>query len=247
VTLWVLAGMLMLCLSGTYQNTSEPCDFSIEGRVIDERGRPVEGADVSFWIEGAHLVHGGTSDHEGNFRVGPWRVGDGMLHLKLIHDRWLLFVANGMTDFDSASYLIVPTALHDLLTSDPRRIPHEIKPECGTNILGDFKVQLDYGRVDVRLVNEKGAPLLPRQTSEATDLWLRVKDFRTGETVGEGGIRSAETDFSNSSVRLGLPEGKWILEFRTRTGAWIPATSPVEPTLLRRSRVTIVAPGSEWR
>jgi hypothetical protein len=84
----------------------------------------------------------------------------------------------------------------------------------GLTSVGNVDVQLIYGHVSLRILNERHQPLLT-QPSDWSPVWIRVRD-QNGVTVHESGLSVVEiersVDLKRSLINLALPEGMWTLE-----------------------------------
>jgi hypothetical protein len=82
-----------------------------------------------------------------------------------------------------------------------------------TNV-GDVDVQIVYGHVSLRILDERRRPLLT-QPSDWSPVWLRVRD-QNSVTVHESGLSVVEiersVDLRKSSIDLALPQGTWTME-----------------------------------
>lgn len=88
-----------------------------------------------------------------------------------------------------------------------------IGPGTRTSV-GDVNVQITYGHVSLRILEERLGPLLT-DPSDWSPVWIRVRD-PNGVNVHEAGLSAAEiersVDLKQSSINLALPEGQWRLE-----------------------------------
>ncbi len=88
-----------------------------------------------------------------------------------------------------------------------------IGPGARTTV-GNVDVQIIYGHVTLRILDERLSPLL-KGASEWSPVWLRVRDEK-GVVVHEAGLSMTDiersVDLKNSLINLALPQGMWSLE-----------------------------------
>lgn len=91
--------------------------------------------------------------------------------------------------------------------------PIIIGPGSRTSV-GDVNVQVTYGHVSLRILDEWRRPLLTHP-DDWSPVWIRVRDHN-GVTVHESGLSVVEiersVDLKESRINLALPKGKWTLE-----------------------------------
>ncbi len=80
--------------------------------------------------------------------------------------------------------------------------------------VGDVDVQIIYGHVTLRVLNQRHEPLLTQPT-DWSSVWIRVRN-QNGATVHESGLSVVEiegsVDLKESRISLALPQGTWTLE-----------------------------------
>jgi len=88
-----------------------------------------------------------------------------------------------------------------------------ISPGSVTSV-GDIDIQLIYGHVSLRILDERHQPLFT-QPSDWSPVWIRVRD-QNGVTVHESGLSVVQIERSvnlkESRINLALPNGTWTLE-----------------------------------
>lgn len=67
-----------LALCGCSGKTDRPTTYSVSGQVAYQQ-KPVEGASVSFWAEGASRAAQGTTDKDGKFTLSTFELNDGAI------------------------------------------------------------------------------------------------------------------------------------------------------------------------
>lgn len=88
-----------------------------------------------------------------------------------------------------------------------------VGPGSLTNV-GDVDVQVIYGHVSLRILDQQRRPLLTKP-DDWFAVWIRVRD-QNGVTVHESGLSVVEIERSvnlkESRIDLALPNGTWTLE-----------------------------------
>jgi hypothetical protein len=80
--------------------------------------------------------------------------------------------------------------------------------------IGDVDVQLIYGHVNLKILDQRQQPLLTH-LSDWSPVWIRLRD-QNGVRVHESGLSPAQIQrsvhLSASEIDLALPTGMWTLE-----------------------------------
>ena len=186
--------------------------FVVKGRVVGDDGRPVAGAQVIIWPSERRRENPGRAYDEmvevwGTESDGSFRVEGTALSFP---ERWTLYVTSPAPP--GADPLVTPPFLLQKSVLDRHFAFPRFVVRKGEVDVGDVKVRLHHGLLNVRLLTRDGAPAF----TEADD-WppvrLRVRDSE-GRVVMEGGLSERAFGKSGSSFAVSLPNGKWRLEVR---------------------------------
>lgn len=209
-----LASFLLLVTGQTVQR--EEYKYAVRGRVIDDSGRPVAGAYVVVDAgPGGDVIVYTETDAEGRFYFEQ---------------------SDSLTQHERSLYITTPLFRK---ACDPIRPPFDSFPNftnqqhAGQKIsikkngeidVGDVRVQVYYGIIDLVLHSYKGAPLSPAEKRKwRRRPWLRVRNMQ-GDLIVDG---SFPRDIGNMAVAL--PEGTWRIEISPNydKGRWFGLDNPV--------------------
>jgi len=106
----------------------------------------------------------------------------------------------------------------------------EIKENAEIDV-GNVRIQVSYGAINVRLRDVNGSPLVLDERAW-TYVWLRIRNQR-GETVKFGSFSisdiEASVNLADSSAKVALPEGTWYIEgsLKEDKGPWFASSAPI--------------------
>lgn len=200
ISLALLTALLLISASSSAQEM--PLGYTVTGRVVDERGRPVAGAGVGLRVpdpQSPDAFSIWTTDADGRFRARD--------SSRRPTDKATLYVQAPPKDthvpvdamFGRLRYLGASLAGQGIDFGGRQEVD-----------VGDVRAQVRYGLVRLRLLDKEGAPLAP-DAKEWANLLLRVHDAR-GDIVADGGVSDAGKRREESLVVLALPEGRWQIE-----------------------------------
>lgn len=209
--------LLALCAQAAAQDA--PVDYRITGRVVDEKGRPVAGALVGLRVPDPQSPDLFTTNITG--KDGRFMAAD-----------------SARRPVEEATFYVSapPADAHVPVDFMFGRIKHLGARFAGQNVrfdgkrqvnLGDVRVQAEYHKVSIRLLDSKGEPLAPD-----ADAWnhilLRVRDAR-GDIMDEGGGTEAARRKDESSIVVALPQGTWELAATVfgDSYSWSPLDAPI--------------------
>ena len=169
----------------------------VEGRILDDAGRALAGADVDVMaMPSDDLPWSGQSDREGKFRVGPIAPGRYQILARL--DGYVILNA------PEPELGARPSAWFDLRLARTAKVAGRVLDESG-NPMASVPVSaipLIGGKDDV-VVLPGALPL----AAEAAELPV-------GNLLRPGGARSCSTDATGSFLITGLSPGKARIEIR---------------------------------
>ncbi|HKQ52419.1 MAG TPA: ankyrin repeat domain-containing protein [Pyrinomonadaceae bacterium] len=209
--------LLALCAQAAAQD--EPTLCKVTGRVVDEKGRPVKGALVGLRVAdpwSLDVFHNVLTDEAGRFVALDSAHGPA--------DRGAFWVSAPPADahlpvdfmFGRFAYLDVSFAGQSVNFGGKQEID-----------LGDVRVQAQYHKLSIRLLDSQGGPFGPD-----ADVWrnlrLRVRDAY-GDVVGESGVAESAMRKAESSIVVALPKGTWELAVTVfgDSFSWSPLDAPV--------------------
>lgn len=209
---WRAAVCLLLALLASpllAQTTTHPV---ITGRVVDEQGQPVAQAQLLIVPPpqrrrkaiGHEMLFGTDTDEHGRFKFED--------EYKWTTSRRIMYISAPLR---ADVYAPVTPPLEMIERIDPsfRGQPIVIKRNQATD-LGDVKVQIHYGLVQLRLQNSAGGPLL-QNAEQWRNIRLRFRTAR-GEVV-DGGLPSLNdiekaVRIAESAITVAVPKGAWQIE-----------------------------------
>ena len=207
-----LALFLML---GTAQTApQQEYYYAVTGKVIDEHGQPVAGAYIVVDAgPGGDIVLSTEADSQGKFRFEE--------RASLLKEESTIYITSPR----------FPTAC------DPVRppfdmLPHSNEKYSGQKILikkngetdvGEVRIQVYYGLIELVLHSSKGAPLTRAEKRKWRRAWLKLKN--------EQGDLIQYSSFPRDApeLKVALPEGTWRLEVTPSYdyGRWFPLNNSV--------------------
>ncbi len=211
------AFLLALCAQAAAQDA--PVDYRITGRVVDEKGRPVARALVGLRVpdpQSPDMFVNMITDKDGRFTTAD--------SARRPVDEATFYVSAPPADahvpvdfmFGRLSHLGAPFVGQTVRFDGKRRVD-----------LGDVRVQANYHKVSIRLLDSKGEPL-----AADADAWrnimLRVRDAR-GDVMEEGGVIENARRKDESSIVVALPPGTWELAVTVfgDSYSWSPLDAPL--------------------
>jgi hypothetical protein len=180
---------------------------SVCGKVIlNITASTVAKTQVTLYFADDALLPGAITDREGNFCIESF-VSE---LSKSTPAR--LYVTSFCRPDDVA---LVDVPFWPRLRREPRFAGKRIMVGPGSrSAIGDVHVQIVYGHVSLRILDQRHQPLLT-QPNDWSPVWIRVRD-QNGVTVHESGLSVAEIERSvnlkESRINLALPKGLWTLE-----------------------------------
>jgi hypothetical protein len=211
--------VLVLCLGLSFGAVdSFAQSIGISGRVLDERGRPVEDVSGTLYYPPCrgcidHNLESFRSLPDGVFFVdspGPPERGFRLYLEKRASDRF--WSTLGFPPYDDLRH--IPLF---------RGIP--VRREKGSKSrqrfeMGDLKLKLYYGEVTIDLTRLLKEGYKPGRVASS---WLHFTLRGLGKTIHDGQIPSVAFDSTFSFLNLALPTGRWYLrvalEEKEKTGA----------------------------
>jgi hypothetical protein len=194
----VLALFLLLVTGQTLQR--EEYKYAVRGRVIDDSGQPVARAYVVVDAgPGGDVIIYTEADAEGRF---CFEERDTLAK----HERTLYTT----TPQFPRAYDVVhpPFDRYPSLTGQPYAGQKISIKKNGEIDVGDVRVQVYYGIIDLVLRSYKDAPLSAAEKRKWREPWLRIRNVRD-EIIIES---SFPTDIVDKAVAVALPEGTWRIE-----------------------------------
>ncbi len=179
----------------------------VTGRVVDDDGKPVAGADVRVSTATSFLASNVLTDRDGTFSIDSSETPNKPQFL-FVSDSKYWPVRCGLDLAENPPYL-------RLRMYDRRFRGLPIKFSGGTALdVGDVKVQNWFAPVEVK-IDERGKSL---SEDKWLKLWLRYRDLR-GHVLMERSIaptiEKSEIDVERSTIKICLPEGSWIIDLLT--------------------------------
>ncbi|MEW5978711.1 MAG: carboxypeptidase-like regulatory domain-containing protein [Acidobacteriota bacterium] len=213
--------------------------FVITGRILDSKGQPVIGAQVTLHPPGpaGDLIVFTETDESGRFRY------EAPTSSTIPHEE-ILYAVSPLPE-DAYAPITPPyddelKAVNSALNGKRVRVLKNKEEED----LGDLPLQVHYRKIEVHLRDPAGARLIVDQ-SGWQDLWIRIKD-ENGRTVSEAGLSRREIESAvlvdQSAICVALPEGVWSIEvsLTEQRGPWYASRRNLDLRRHSRSvRVTI--------
>lgn len=191
--------LLALCAQAAAQDTY--VTYKVTGRVVDEKGNPVPRALVGLRVpapQSPDLFHNIITGKDGRFTAfeAARRPADQATYYVSAPPA----DAHVPVDFMYGNFSYLGNSFAG------QTVNFDGKQEID---LGDVRVQAQYRKVSIRLLDSKGSPLAPD-----ADAWgrimVRVRDAR-GDVLSESGIAESAMRKAESSIVVALPEGTWEL------------------------------------
>lgn len=208
-----LALFLML---GTAQTApQQEYYYGVTGKVIDEHGQPVAGAYIVVDAgPGGDIVLFTEADSQGKFRFEE--------RASLLKEERTIYITGPR--FSTASDPVRPP--FDMLphSSDEKYSGQKISIKKNGEIdVGDVRVQVYYGLIELVLHSSKDAPLTRAEKKKWRRAWLRLRNEH-GDFIIDGSFPRDAPD-----LKVALPEGTWRLEITPSYdyGPWFPLDNSV--------------------
>jgi hypothetical protein len=198
--------------------------YTVKGRVVDERGRPVPDVTVALkspqYPEG-DIVYLNSSDAGGRFLIQKNSQ-------KPIFN-WKLWVSDSTR---------LPDSTDEMLGWNTTFCSEYYKSLCGKTVqllpnrindLGDIKLEVIQYPLLVHFSDPLGKPLIQKRnvSDNGFDAWWRVRD-PLGDIIAEGSNAFVHFRFEESAVMIALPAGKWTLEISDDDGSGMGGSFDVE-------------------
>lgn len=174
----------------------------VTGRVIDEYGKPLAGAQVTFKPDGpSDMNYSARANSEGNFRLivaGSSPVlGSILITSEIDRDAWLVPLSPGMNL--NSEYLLRP----------PISFTSTSAPD-----LGDVHVSTYFTQIRITV-----PPILSKDVFQSGDaISYRIKDAR--DRVASDGKGGRGFDAVARTITMALPIGEWTIEIKTAKLKW---------------------------
>lgn len=179
---------------------------SICGRVVLNTSNAIAKTEVILDYAGIELNPGVITDRDGTFCIENF-VGD------LTQSTTArLYVASFCRPDD---VILVAAPFWPRLRREPGFSGKQIIVGPGSlTSVGDVDVQVIYGHVSLRILDQQRRPLLTKPENWFP-IWIKVRD-QDGVPVHESGLSVVEiersVDLKESRINLALPKGIWTLE-----------------------------------
>lgn len=218
----LLFAVALFCL----QISAQTNKFVVTGTVVDDNGKPLEGAYVTLdgrlsceeWKGWEDIRNSHFTDAGGKFRIETFDKRSSFLQF--------LYVTSPPVGVDT----FFPPFLNSCPT-DKAKPPVPILLEAGDETESEnLQVQLWYSPVTIYLLGKDNQPFL--KGKEWEKIWLTYRDEKK-RFIQSGGIRDAELDTaidrSVGSITVSLPEGEWYVEIQPdgEKGKWIAKTEKI--------------------
>src|SRR5713101_5886091 len=192
-----LALFLML---GTAQTApQQEYYFAVTGKVIDDHGQPVAGAYVVVVAgPGGDIVVYTEADSQGKFRFFDER------HSLATQERTMYITSPRFsTGFDPVSppFDMLPPSSNEKYSGQKISIKKN-----GEIDIGEVRVQVYYGLIELVLHSGKDAPLTRAEKKKWRRAWLRLRNEQ-GDL-----ILDSRFPLDTPDLKVALPEGTWRLE-----------------------------------
>ncbi len=193
---------------------AQPFRSSITGRVVDERGIPVAGANIR-----AHSSEELKAKQCGVKENSVFTDFDGRFlhqeHCGVPNRTISLSMAPPLTSFGYVQTPIYPPFWDNLRKSDKRFAGLEFRLEGNESIdVGNVPLQISYNGIELVISDASGKPYY-RSEDDWAKFVLIVRDGN-GLAVGSEGLSIMDIKKSvlidRGAVKLALPEGTWALE-----------------------------------
>jgi len=215
-------------LTSSQAATRRAFRYRVRGRVVDQSGRPVAHARIvvdagppTSWEDVSYFVE---SDESGRFLFYDGEEATPN-HIRFLY-------VTGPVPGNARSPIMPPfnriPSLRERRFAS-RRI--KIRENAETD-LGDVRIQVSYGAINVRFRDVNGRPLVLDEKAW-TYVWLRVRNQR-GQTVKFGSFSisdiEASVNLADSSAKVALPEGTWYIEgsLKEDKGPWLTSGAPIQ-------------------
>jgi hypothetical protein len=188
--------------------------FAVTGKVIDDHGQPVAGAYVVVVAgPGGDIVVYTEADSQGKFRFFDER------HSLATQERTMYITS---PRFPTASDPVRPP--FDMLPSSEKYSGQKILIKKNGEIdVGEVRVQVYYGLIELVLHSSKDAPLTRAEKKKWRSAWLRLRNEQ-GDLIIDSSFPRGAPD-----LKVALPEGTWRLELTPSydDGPWFPLDNSV--------------------
>lgn len=178
----------------------------IGGKAVLNTNAAIARTQVSLYFAGNDLLPGAATERDGTFFIENY-VSD------LSKSTSARLYVTSFCRHDDVTLVDVP--FWPWLRREPRFSgkPITVGPGSFTSV-GNVDVQLIYGHVSLRILDQQHRPLLTK-SEDWFPIWIRVRD-QNSVTVHESGLSVVEiersVDLKESRISLALPKGIWSLD-----------------------------------